>query len=442
MHRQLSDFLDSHSLLADTQHGFRQSHSTETALLAVTDRVLEAIDQGKISLLVLFDLSKCFDVVDHCKLLEKLAHYGIDTTWFRDYLANHQQQVCLSAPGQTTPPDLSGASRRRQHPAVTGKNLSGRAPNPIGVYQGTCLGPLLFNIFSNDLSLYIDGDVKIFQYADDSQLLISGRKSELPRLIQEMELAMQTMQQWFSQNHMKLNAAKTQLLVLGSPQILRGMDKVALAMQDTIIQESDTVKNLGLVMDRHMNFDAHVDQVCRKCTGLLIGLSHVRRRIPRKCLPTLVNGLVMSLLRYCLSIYGSCTKRNLTRLQRVMNFGARVIAGRRKRDDVNDVLHNLRWLPVTQLHSYHALCLMKRLLANREPSSLARRLLRRRDVRPTQTRQNDNLDLPVIKTEYGRRRFFYRTAVSYNRLPSRITASRIGAFKRRLRSHLAGAGTE
>ena len=118
------------------------------------------------------------------------------------------------------------------------------------------------------------------------------------------------------------------------------MDEVVLTMQN--IQESDTVQNLGLVMDHHMNFDVHVDQVCRRCTGLLIGLFKVRRRVPRRCLPTLVNGLVMSLLRYCLSIFGSCTKRNLTRLQRVMNFGARVIAGRKKRDSVSDVLHDLR----------------------------------------------------------------------------------------------------
>ena len=121
VHRQLSDFLDSHSLLADTRDGSRQSHSTETALLAVTNRVQEAIDQGKISLLVLFYLSKCFDVVDHCKMLEKLTHYGIETSWFRDHLANHQQQLCISAPGQTTPPDFSCASHRRQHPAVTEK---------------------------------------------------------------------------------------------------------------------------------------------------------------------------------------------------------------------------------------------------------------------------------------------------------------------------------
>ena len=105
-------------------------------------------------------------------------------------------------------------------------------------------------------------------------------------------------------------------------------------------------------------------------------------------------------------IYGSCTKRNLNRLQRVVNFGARVIAGRKKRDSVQDILRDLKWLSVTQLHSYHALCLIKRLLDNNQPMTLARRLVRRSEVRPTQTRQNNDIDLPAIRTEYGRHRLY------------------------------------
>ena len=251
---------------------------------------------------------------------------------------------------------------------------------------------------------------------------------------------MRTSHQWFSQNHMKLNTTKTQLLLPGSPQILRGIDNVTISTQGSVIHESDTAKNLGLVMDRYLNYDAHFCQVCRKCTGLLIGLSHVRHCIPRKALPTLVSSLVISLIRYCLSIYGSCTKRNLLKLQRVVNFGAQVVAGRRKRDHISDVLSNLQWLPVTQLYSYHALCLLKRLLTNSEPCSLTQKLMRRRDVRrDVQARQDNHLDLPAIKTEYGRRRFFYRTVDAFNRLPTRIAVSRIGSSRRCLRKHLFGA---
>ena len=76
---QLSGYLEQHALLADAQHGYRKQRSTETALHVVTDKVLHAMDRGEISILVLLDLSKCFDVVSHEKLLEKLSLYGIDT---------------------------------------------------------------------------------------------------------------------------------------------------------------------------------------------------------------------------------------------------------------------------------------------------------------------------------------------------------------------------
>ena len=290
-------------------------------------------------------------------------------------------------------------------------------------------------MFSADLSLYLE-QVKIFQYADDTQLLISDQKTELPSLVRRMESALETVSQWFAQNHMKLNAAKSQLLVLGNPKILGNIPKITLSMQDTTIHESDTVRNLGLVMDRGLSFDMHVKSVCGRCTGILIGLARVRHCVPKRVLPKLVNGLVFSLIRYCLPIYGSCKKENHKRLQRVVNFGARVISGHRKRDHISDITKKLKWLPISKLHSFHTLCLLKRLLQNGEPRSLARGLARRRDVRPTQTRQNDKLDLPKIRTEYGRRRFYYRTADAFNRLPAQIIESRIGAFKRRLERYL------
>ena len=70
---QLSKYLDQHKLLADSQHGYRNRHSTETALHIVTDLVMQSMDEGKIYILELLDLSKCFDVVPHTKLLEKLS---------------------------------------------------------------------------------------------------------------------------------------------------------------------------------------------------------------------------------------------------------------------------------------------------------------------------------------------------------------------------------
>ena len=99
VHRQLSTYFNERGLFSKTQHGYRKNHSTETALTMVTDQAYRAMDDGKISILVLLDLSKCFDVISHAKLLEKFELYGVNIHWFQDYLKNHQQQVKFVSQG-------------------------------------------------------------------------------------------------------------------------------------------------------------------------------------------------------------------------------------------------------------------------------------------------------------------------------------------------------
>ena len=144
--RQLYNYLTTNHLLSDTQHGFRTHHSTETALVTISDRVLLANDQNQISPLCLLDLSKCFNAIDHSKLLLKLQQHSVDTAWFEAYLQNHTQSV-----------SFTGVSGNRQ--------ISTALPNNMGVFQGSALGPLLYTIFSNDLSLFVPG-ATVVQYAD------------------------------------------------------------------------------------------------------------------------------------------------------------------------------------------------------------------------------------------------------------------------------------
>ena len=94
VYEQLYSYLSVHHLLSPCQHGFRTNHSTETTLLTMTDRVYEAMDRRQVALCML-DLSKCFDVISHDRLLVKLQQYGIDIRWFSSYLADHYQQVMI-----------------------------------------------------------------------------------------------------------------------------------------------------------------------------------------------------------------------------------------------------------------------------------------------------------------------------------------------------------
>ena len=89
---------------------------------------------------------------------------------------------------------------------------------------------------------------------------------------------------------------------------------------------------------------------------------HVRHHIPAETIVILVNALVLSHVRYCLPVYGNCSKKNLVRLDKVINFAARVVSGRRRYDHVADVREALGWLPARDLSSYDTLVLLQKVI--------------------------------------------------------------------------------
>ena len=374
------------------------------------------MDRREITLLCLLDLSKCFDVVPHDGLVRKLELYNVDTRWFVSHLAGHYQQVVTQS-------------------QCGSRTLSAPLPNPIGTYQGSALGPLLYSIYANDMSLYAD-DACIVQYADDTQVLVSGRPGNFGALIGSMERNLSLLSNWFGKNGMKINAKKTQLIAFGTRQNLRQLPAISIKFMGATVSGSPTVRNLGVVFDQCMTFASHTDDVVRRCTGILIGLSHSRHSLPRTTHTTLVQGLVISLIRYCISVYGTCNATQTARLQKVLNFAARVVSGRRKFDHISDVLRDLEWFTAHNMYVYHALTLLKRILDTAQPESLAASLVQRRHVHQRTTRQDDMFHVPSIRSESGRRRFLYSTVTAFNDLPQTTRDLNLRQFKRELRSHI------
>ena len=418
VYEQLFYFFTAHHLFSSNQHGFRSYHSTDTALLSVTDHVFTAMDRSKITLLCLLDCSKCFDVIPHDSLLRKLELYGVDTRWFTSYLDGHYQQVQIQ--------DNLGGS-------VTSAVL----PNHIGTYQGSALGPLLFSIYANDLPLYTDG-AHVVQYADDTQVAVSGGIGDIGSLVQQMEHNLALLSRWFSKNGIKINAQKTQFIILGSRQNIQRLGPVNIKFMDADVAASATVLNLGVTFDQHMTFTPHVDNVVQRCTGMLCGLSHSRHSLPQSTLLTLIQGLVISRLLYCLVVYGVCGSSQMKRIQKVLNFAARVLSGRRKSAHISDVLYQLDWLTAENMYLYHGLALLKRMLLSSQPECIAGGLVTRRDVHQRITRNADHLITPAIRSESGRRRFLYHIVVAYNDLPAAIRCRTGAQFKKELRLHLLG----
>ena len=229
---------------------------------------------------------------------------------------------------------------------------------------------------------------------------------------------------------MKVNAEKTQLIVFGTKAMLRSFPEVSLKFGASVISESRTLKNLGLVMDRFLTFDAHIDQLVGKCTGMLLALLHAKHSLPSDIIATLVTSLVISHIRYCISIYGTYGVAQRHRIQKVLHFCARVVCGRRKYDHISADYKQLGWLNAEQLVMYHRVCLIQRSRTTGLPVGISEHLVTHDHQHSTRTR--GQLKRPSAKSNSGAPRLYFSGADMYNKLPQDIREVGLVSFKTRV----------
>ena len=259
---------------------------------------------------------------------------------------------------------------------------------------------------------------------------------DLPALINRMEGVLTCLSDWFRANSLKVNASKTELVVFGSPHNLRKLPKFKVAFCDTELVPCEKVRNLGVIFDNKMSWEAHIAMISRRCMGILSGLSHVRHHLPNHVIGTLVTALVISQVRYCLSVYGTGSKKNLDKIQKVLNFGARVIFGKRKFDHVSDSLDRLGWFRPRQLVELSTLNLAHKVIRSGKPDALAALFQQNLENRERNTRQDLLYVVPRCNTEAGKRRFSVRGPNMYNSLPSVMHNMRLATFSRNLKQVL------
>ena len=287
MFNRLYPFLEMHNCIYELQFGFREKHSTNHALLSMTQQIKEAIDHGKLPIGVFIDFQKAFDTVNHEILLSKLCHYGIrgvPNQWFSSYLTNRKQFVSIN--GQ------SSKLKAVKH----------------GVPQGSVLGPLLFLIYINDLHTSIKFSTTR-HFADDTNLLyIVEKKPRNQNIVRNLNIDLKLLNHWLLANKISLNDTKSELIFFRKKGT--SIPEVNIQLNGIKLVHSSEIKYVGIVFDEYLSFEPQIKILNAKLKRANNLLAISRHYVPKSLLTQIYYGQFYSHLSYGCQIWGQNLNKN------------------------------------------------------------------------------------------------------------------------------------
>ena len=374
-------------------------------------------------LLVLLDLSAAFDTVDHCLLLRRLqTSFGISGApldWFTSYLMARRQRV--SIPGA----------------------LSDSLSLDWGVPQGSCLGPLLYIIYSSKLFHIIERHLPDSHcYADDSQLYLSFRPDQLSSQ-QDALIAKQNcikdIRLWMDHDKLLLNGEKTEFLIIGTRQQLSKVNISSITVDNSDVMRSSVVKNLGVFIDDKLSMNSHINKIC-KTFYYLHNIKRIRKHLSRKSTETLIHAFVSSRLDYCNSLLYGLPQAQIDKIQRAQNAAARLIFKQPKFSHITPVLFQLHWLPIKYRIEFKILLFTFKAIHGMAPDYICKLISRKSSTRyALRSSQRIVLETPSgkILSTLGGRAFCYAAPKLWNNLPCKMSSlDSLSSFKCHLKTYL------
>ena len=228
---------------------YRKNVSCQNVLLRLIEQWREYLDNNKLVGAVLMDLSKAFDCLPHDLLVAKLAAYCFDrNTWklFHSYLKDRKQVVKVKV-----------------FVGILKEIIS-------GVPQGSILGPILFNIFINDLFYFVDGD-NLHNFADNNTL--SAQADSIGELVENLQYLCEVANDWMDHNNMIANPSKFHAILLSKNCSLT--DSIPIKIKEHLIESETQVDLLGLKIDNRLSFKSHISAICKKAAKQLNALKRL-----------------------------------------------------------------------------------------------------------------------------------------------------------------------
>ena len=306
---QLQQHLYDNNLNFTFQSAFKKDHSCETALVKIYHDVLENLGPNQTSSMLFLDFSSAFDTVNHELLLDKLEHdFKITDSalmWFKTYFQNRKFQVRIN------------------------DKLSKPVELNYGVPQGSVLAPTMFSLYSQSIHTITDKyGLNIHLFADDVQIYSTGTDPELQKTL--LQDCFNDIVDWAKANSLQLNNNKTKFMVIKTKYSPLN------ATSFNNFEMHEIVKNLGFIIDKSLNFNSQINQVCRKSFNLLRNLWRISSKIKDINLKIqIVKSCLIPHIDYCNCLYACLPQKQIKKLQRILNAAIRFIYNLRRSDEVS-----------------------------------------------------------------------------------------------------------
>ena len=406
MYKRTYDFLDINRQLYNSQYGFRSKHSCENAISELVGHIIKGHERKVHTAAIFSDLSKAFDMLDHQLLLQKLEIYGTRGTplkWFASYLKNRNMRVKYNSDEKQV--------------------LSNWQPIRHGAPQGSCLGPLLFLIFCNDLHLNLTY-LSCIQFADDTTLYYTH--SNLRVLHACIEYDLTNLYDWFGANSLTLNIDKTNLLLFDHRN--RQNKGFTIDINGITLNSVTSAKFLSVMLDDRLTWNKHVEKLKVKLKRAFGLLCKGKNLLSSHELKMLYYAQFYSHLSYCIVLWGSMLisdqKRKVKSLQ---NNSVKLL---NKTEQLNEIYKQHRIIKLDDLVDLEQKKLGYKLNNNLLPPNLEKVLLTDhvgktlKKQHKYNTRQKDNPNLPKHQSRLYSDSFLVRSIKNYSEVSATVKNSK------------------
>ena len=397
-------------VLYNHQYGFRKGLSTDLALVAVIDDILNKLEKKDDVVGIYMDLSKAFDTLDHTVLLCKLQFYGLRGPvyeWIKNYLCDRKQIV-----------KYNGIMSKPQY--VT-----------CGVPQGSIMGPILFLLYINDIHR-ISTKISFVLFADDSNVFLSG--PDINRNIQVLNKELEILNLWFKSNFMSLNLKKTHYMIFTRKNVVLKQNVI---IDGVNIDRVRCTSFLGVIIDEKLTWKDHIDYLKNKISKSIGVLYRLRHAFTRTWMLLLYKTLVLPYLNYCNIIWGAALSSVLTTLKILQKKALKVVLQLPQRSSSEYVFSLSKSLTIEGIHQVHIGIFMFKFANKLLPKCFWNKFVLNSELHTYSTRGASHYCCPKVRTAKYKTSLHYRGPLVWNYLPSDLKIiSTLECFKTFIKRHV------